>query len=255
MTVRGAMYDSTNAADIPTDAAAVAGYANGQFAWRASDWALFPAASKLGIDVDNQGVGGCLDIEKGDATPADAPGWVARRHAAGINRPWLYMNRSTWEDVHDVLVRSNLPENSWGYWVADWTGEPHELALVDGTRADAVQYANPDTSGGHFDLSAIYGPLPAVGAPAPAPTEEPTPAPVTNPGGNDVVIPTVQNGSRGPNVKTVQSILNGKAGARLAVDGAFGPATEAAVKAWQQFFRLEVDGIVGPKTWATLIDG
>jgi peptidoglycan hydrolase-like protein with peptidoglycan-binding domain len=70
-----------------------------------------------------------------------------------------------------------------------------------------------------------------------------------------VQIPTIQPGSKGPDVKAAQSILNGKAGARLAVDGVFGPATETAVKAWQQFFRLDVDGIVGPHTWATLLNG
>lgn len=251
------MYDSTNAADIPIDAAAVAGYVNGEFAWSPEDWARFTAASKLGIDVKNAGAGGALDIEKGDADIPDAPSWVANRHAAGIGRPWLYIDRENWQALHDELIASaGRPVGGleWGYWVADWTGEPHELELPDGTKADAVQYADPATSGGHFDLTAIYGPLPAVGAPAPEPTT-PSPAPAPSEGNDDVNVPTIENGSKGGAVKAAQSILNGKAGARLAVDGDFGPATEAAVKAWQQFFRLEVDGIVGPQTWATLLDG
>jgi Putative peptidoglycan binding domain len=35
-------------------------------------------------------------------------------------------------------------------------------------------------------------------------------------------------------------------------DGAFGPITDAKVRAWQGSHNLKVDGIVGPKTWASL---
>jgi len=41
----------------------------------------------------------------------------------------------------------------------------------------------------------------------------------------------------------------------LVVDGIFGPATLAAVKAFQQGSGLVVDGIVGPLTWNALPDG
>lgn len=39
----------------------------------------------------------------------------------------------------------------------------------------------------------------------------------------------------------------------VAVDGIFGPKTQAAVKAFQQEKGLSADGIVGPKTWPKLI--
>ena len=62
---------------------------------------------------------------------------------------------------------------------------------------------------------------------------------------------TVRYGSRGEEVKTLQSALN-RAGCNLEVDGQFGPATLEAVKAYQRRNNLEVDGIAGPATWASL---
>jgi murein L,D-transpeptidase YcbB/YkuD len=42
-------------------------------------------------------------------------------------------------------------------------------------------------------------------------------------------------------------------GHSVAVDGLFGPETEAAVRAYQREKGLAVDGIVGPNTWRALI--
>jgi peptidoglycan hydrolase-like protein with peptidoglycan-binding domain len=53
-------------------------------------------------------------------------------------------------------------------------------------------------------------------------------------------------GSEGADVKALQNLLN--RGGWLAEDGIFGPATEDAVKSFQQSKGLVVDGIVGPLT-------
>jgi len=67
-----------------------------------------------------------------------------------------------------------------------------------------------------------------------------------------LIIP-VQQGSSNQAVRAVQMLLNDKFGFGLAVDGIFGPGTNAAVRDYQAGHGLAVDGIVGPKTWQSLV--
>ncbi len=61
-------------------------------------------------------------------------------------------------------------------------------------------------------------------------------------------------GATGPLVEGLQRTLNAQMNPspQLSVDGDFGPATEAAVRAFQRSRGLEASGIVGPETWAAL---
>lgn len=63
---------------------------------------------------------------------------------------------------------------------------------------------------------------------------------------------TYKRGDQGPKVKLVQEWLSLN-GTHVLPDGDFGPATDAAVKAFQTKFGLTPDGVVGPKTFAKLI--
>ncbi len=63
---------------------------------------------------------------------------------------------------------------------------------------------------------------------------------------------TLQSGSRGALVRTLQETLNALGYQAGTVDGVFGPNTRAAVLSFQQAAKLDADGIVGPKTWAAL---
>ena len=56
---------------------------------------------------------------------------------------------------------------------------------------------------------------------------------------------------RGDDVMALQQAL-ARAGLPLPADGVFGPATDIAVKQWQQEHGLKIDGIVGPATRAVL---
>ena len=63
----------------------------------------------------------------------------------------------------------------------------------------------------------------------------------------------IKRGSRGAKVEDVQEMLNKvRAKPKLAVDGKFGPKTEAAVSYFQTKKSLDIDGIVGPKTSSAL---
>ena len=62
----------------------------------------------------------------------------------------------------------------------------------------------------------------------------------------------LQEGAQGPDVMEVQSRLKEKGFPPGIIDGSFGPATEAAVLAFQKSQGLFADGIVGAKTAAAL---
>jgi peptidoglycan hydrolase-like protein with peptidoglycan-binding domain len=64
--------------------------------------------------------------------------------------------------------------------------------------------------------------------------------------------PIVKRGSDLFPVRTLQHLLRAR-NQNIAVDGIFGPRTEAAVKAFQQGAGLVADGIVGPLTWPKLV--
>jgi len=66
-------------------------------------------------------------------------------------------------------------------------------------------------------------------------------------------------GSRGTSVRLMQGFLQELHAAYpsiplIAVDGIFGPQTQAAVMSFQRLFGLAVDGIIGPITWYAIIE-
>lgn len=79
---------------------------------------------------------------------------------------------------------------------------------------------------------------------------EPSPDPEPSPGWR----PTIRRGNKGADVIECQTMLTrlgydiGKTG----IDGDFGRAAEAGVKAFQSDHKLVVDGVVGPMTWDAL---
>ena len=248
------MYDAVDVAAIPADAEIVAGYVDGN--WPTFDALVkaFPNARHVSITVGATGGAGAMvaDCETGDFSPDGAAHWAKGEIDAG-RRPCVYYSRSNAAAVSAALSRAGVPTNAVDYWVADWTGAAH---VVPGSVA--TQWASPATgSGGNFDISETVGtwpppvhvPSPPVPEPVP-PIPAPTPGPAPSPTGG-FMPPTIKQGDLSGAVRNAQRLLNVH-GAGLATDGAFGPATDKAVRNFQTVLHLGVDGIVGPATWTAL---
>ena len=131
------MYDSVDIGTVPGFAQAVAGYVGGN--WPTYDGLVkrFPKAHHLSIAVNAGEDAECLDIETGDATPADAPNWVRRQHARGIKRPVVYANASTMPSVLNALSAARIGRNEYRVWTAHYTYRAH---IEPGS--DATQYTD-----------------------------------------------------------------------------------------------------------------
>jgi len=165
------MADSVTSADIPSGFQMVAGYLDGRYAWSAADWRRHQASVLVHIVVNPaNNAGDVLDVEPGDATPAQALGWVRMRRKAGAI-PALYASRSVVPTIEAIFKSAGEPFPLW--WIAEWTGVPHQVG-----GSIATQYDHPPHSGGHYDLSSVADYWPGVDIVPPKP---PAPPPVVTP--------------------------------------------------------------------------
>jgi hypothetical protein len=171
------MYDGVDASRLPTTAQMVAGYVDGLYRWSDADWARFPNSVKVRIAVfSTTNDGHVLDVEPGNATPAQSVDWVLMRRKAGVD-PAVYMNTSTWPVVRSAFQARGVTEPH--YWVAQYDG----VAVIPAGTI-AKQYVNDEANG--WDLSAVFGYWPGVD-PAPTPAPHPVPAPVPIPQEPDMI--------------------------------------------------------------------
>jgi hypothetical protein len=234
------MYDGTRqlaariAKKFPT-IKKVAGYVDGNYAWTQAEWDLFPNADHVHIAVSSKtNAGDVLDIEKGDASPDEAAGWIEMRKAAGLLVPSVYCNLSTVAAVRAGTGKYVLNKD-YNLWLADYDG--NTSITYDGI--SAKQYAALVD----YDVSVVYDlSWPHAKAPVASPTGWPA---------NLVLV----MGSTGAAVAVLQQALadSGIYGVRgIAVDGNFGGQTLTAVRNFQEAKDLQVDGIAGPQTRSAL---
>ena len=157
------MYDGVTPSRLPDGAPLYAGYVDGHYANWTAIKSRFPHATVVGIATSaSTSSGVVLDVERGDATPAEAPGWVRRRRADGAD-PTVYCAASAWSAVKAAFKAAGIAQPH--YWIADWDGHAEIPA-----GAVAKQYVS--TAG--YDKSVVAGYWPGVDPkPSAPPTAEP----------------------------------------------------------------------------------
>ena len=155
------MFDSVNPLAIPNRTALVAGYMDGAVSqWPAGAASRFGRVAWITVNGSHENAD-VADVENGDLNAAGAVAWLRK---ATSPRPTIYTSRSQWSTVAAAVRNAGL-HCEW--WIADWTGSAHSLG-----GAVAVQYSDPVTSGGHFDLSLVIDSSWPVKPPKPAPTPD-----------------------------------------------------------------------------------
>jgi hypothetical protein len=146
------MYDSVTPGSIPASATMVAGYADGKYANLTAMRARFPHARVVSIAVRYTTRAQVLDVETGDATPAQAVLWCTQTMADTANGELtVYCNTSTWPQVRAAFKTAGVSEPQ--YWIAHYD---NIAALPAG--AIAKQYQN--TAG--WDRSVVADHWPGI---------------------------------------------------------------------------------------------
>jgi hypothetical protein len=170
--------------------------------------------------TSNHGWGVALDLAQGDGNPADPKSlWL---NAKSLN--WLAKNGPTFGFWNSVK------SEAW-HW-AYFPGDDIPPAVLEMERTGQVATTTTST--------------PPPDAQVPTGADDQAEFFRTLAFSGEMIL-----SSEGTAVKAIQWALT-EAGIPTAIDGRFGPRTEAAVKQFQTAKSLGVDGRVGPKTWAAL---
>jgi hypothetical protein len=125
-------YDSVAPTAIPAGQK-VATYADGPY--QASGAAVAGRGNVLWIDTNGTNThANALDVEPGDATPAEAASWVSAKLAASPHTDAIvYTFEAEWGSVQsNIAALPSWMQSHVKYWIADPTGTPH---IVPGAAA------------------------------------------------------------------------------------------------------------------------
>jgi putative peptidoglycan binding protein len=241
--------DSIHVGDLTPGLAVYAGYAYGFYDNWAQLVSRFGASAQLvsiSPVVESATWVMCLDIEPGNAGPADADAFQALPYHGGASKPIYYCSAGDLHLVISALAAAGYERGDYWLWSAHWIGY-HICgpATCGYPQADATQYSDSLVPGDDSDVwnAAVFAPPPPDQHPV---LQLTTPNMVDPVDGVDAV----------HNLQSRLNVWHALAGsnAAVALDGDFGPLTEASVRSFQAYAGLAVDGIVGPLTWAAVDD-
>lgn len=120
------MYDDVTVSLIPVTAQAVAGYVDGRWPTLAQLEAKFPKAQHIiSIAVFAKDNAMVLDVERGDATVAEAAAWVKRQRGLG-KKPAVYTPLSQAQALVNALAAAGLTYSTdYLLWTAHYNYQPH----------------------------------------------------------------------------------------------------------------------------------
>jgi hypothetical protein len=232
------MFDNVNLDLLPAGGYAYAGYVDGRYANFAKLKARYPHAHLVSIATSARSDADALDVEPGDATIAQAPGWVARQHARGVARPIVYVSAGSAQALIGTLARAGIARPRYRLWLAHYGAGQHMCGpgSCGYPQADGTQFTDR-ALGRSLDQSVLAADFFGT-------------APLAFP---------VKRGNAGAWVVTLQKMLNAWAGViglrpALVPDGAFGPKTLGAVRLAQSFFGAAPTGECDRALW-TRLDG
>jgi len=175
-----AMFDSIEVSTVPRDPFALAGYTAGHWPTFIPLRKAFPSAHTVSIAISARYHADCLDVEPGDATPSEVPGWVHSEIKAGWRKPCVYSDWSEWtSQIRPILERARITRSQVWEWDAFYNGAPHIDPGFDGTQwTDRAYGRNLDES--RVTRAFLSIAHPAL-VPAPKPRPKPTPKPKPKP--------------------------------------------------------------------------
>lgn len=250
------MFDSIDVGTLPAGVNfAYAGYVDGRFQTYPKLKLKFPHSNLLSIAVFARDDADCLDVEVGDATPAQAPAWVKRQKSP---RPCLYASVSVMNSLVSILDHAGISRNTVRLWSAHYGNGQHicgpATCKLMSVSADGTQWTD-QARGISLDQSLLRDDFFGMAG--------------TDTGGavkvvtyQDVTarLPLLQQGASDKDlphwyVRRLQAILNEIYGYACSIDGEYGPKTADAVRKVQSKYGLASDGICGEKTWTKVVGG